>query len=170
MSLDASSPRVPVCRRDDRYYNTKFKANVQLDAEMARLSHSIDRLAAAPVVLQTTKDDALKSLAQNQGKIDEHKAALSGTRCYHSNSAFAQIRTRPASSSTRPSAGEALRAAGAGQAVASAGHRAKKNEREAQCERCRSFLKEAVKGYSGELAGFPLLFRSGPSGQRLHER
>ena len=48
--------------------------NVQLDAEMARLSHSIDRLAAAPVVLQTTKDDALKSLAQ----IDEHKAALAG--------------------------------------------------------------------------------------------
>ena len=48
--------------------------NVQLDAEMARLSHSIDRLAAAPVVLQTTKDDALKSLAQ----IDEQKAALAG--------------------------------------------------------------------------------------------
>ena len=92
------------------------------------------------------------------------------TRCFHTNSVFAQIRTRPASSSTRPSAGEALRAAGAGQAVASAGHRAKKNEREAQCERCRSFLKEAVKGYSGELAGFPLLFRSGPSGHRLHER
>ena len=95
---------------------------------------------------------------------------LNPTRCFHTNSAFAQIPTRPASSSTRPSAGEALRAAGAGQAVASAGHRAKKNEREAQCERCRSFLKEAVKGYSGELAGFPLLFRSGPSGNRLHER
>ena len=52
--------------------------NVQLDAEMARLSHSIDRLAAAPVVLQTTKDDAPKSLAQIQGKIDEQKAALAG--------------------------------------------------------------------------------------------
>ena len=52
--------------------------NVQLDAEMARLSHSIDRLAAEPVVRQATEDDALKSLAQIQGKIDEHKAAVAG--------------------------------------------------------------------------------------------
>ena len=43
MSLDASSPRVPVCRRDDRYYNTKFKANVQLDAEGRPMMEQLTR-------------------------------------------------------------------------------------------------------------------------------
>jgi hypothetical protein len=50
--------------------------NLQLDAEMAHLASSIDRLSSEPVLHQSTKDEALTSLAALKTKLAARKQAI----------------------------------------------------------------------------------------------